>query len=344
MPDMLTHYTFAKERMMDVPDEYKQVVYLGTQGPDMFLCYGDSKRYGKTRKMVKEVKKFGSKCHNDDIAYTYPVMFEYAKNSPYKDMLFCYLDGLFMHYCVDSACHPYVCTKAGWVFPETDPNIYVRGHSMVEYGIDIVYPTRHNTFTIHPYDVLDCKEEYVKEISKMWDYFNKNTYKDECINEDTYFQGKQDYYYRMREQNKNRLLSYLKGVVFADKLTSDYYTHYMKKPLRKTRKFDFLNDKKETWKCLWDGQEHSESFEELMDQAFEKYKVTHSLVLRAKEGEDVKEDLIKFTNNINHTGYYCDYDYSKAIVSSPLPPDGYDIFGNKVTKFRLKHCRLYKRS
>jgi hypothetical protein len=52
--------------------------------------------------------------HDIDISRVYNELIKYANASSDKELLYSYIEGLFLHYSLDRECHPYIFAKAGY--------------------------------------------------------------------------------------------------------------------------------------------------------------------------------------------------------------------------------------
>jgi hypothetical protein len=114
MPAITTHYSFALEMGKLFPSAYPEARYLGAQGPDPFFFYGQFP--WKKRKNKKEIDAYGSLLHHIDIATrSTPLSSKFMRRREKdKELLFAYIEGLFLHYVLDRDCHPYIFPKAGF--------------------------------------------------------------------------------------------------------------------------------------------------------------------------------------------------------------------------------------
>src|SRR5574344_1735258 len=117
MPNAIVHYTFAKENVED-PSAHLDATFVGAQGPDPFFFYGVLP--GKKRPFKNDVQSLGGITQHGELAAPYSAMIAYALKSPQKSLLLAYIDGLFMHYAVDRACHPYIFYQSGFTDRPSD--------------------------------------------------------------------------------------------------------------------------------------------------------------------------------------------------------------------------------
>ena len=86
MPAILVHYTFALSAIPEEDIPFRDVVNLGSQGPDAFMAYGTVP--WKKREEVKKIRQWGHTMHALPVESVYLKMMEYADSSPHKDMLY----------------------------------------------------------------------------------------------------------------------------------------------------------------------------------------------------------------------------------------------------------------
>ena len=103
MPASYAHYRFGKLLLPNLPADVRQNVQrfrrmydMGLQGPDFFFFYNP---FVKTATV-----KLGSVFHHQ----TGQEFFQVACKAATSDAAKAYLYGLLAHYCLDTACHPFV--------------------------------------------------------------------------------------------------------------------------------------------------------------------------------------------------------------------------------------------
>jgi hypothetical protein len=177
MPNALTHYTFAKEVQLD-EGEHLDAAYLGAQGPDPFFFYGVISPLFRPKR--QDVNSLGGVTQHGDVVPPYKAMMDYARMSPDKELLFAYIDGLFMHYVVDSACHPYIFYSSGFTDrPEDTAAVhhhYNYSHMCLEVTIDFLLAHERGTFQRID-KVLALSSSDLKTISRMWRQVNQTVQK-----------------------------------------------------------------------------------------------------------------------------------------------------------------------
>ena len=168
MPSTLVHYTFALKHLHE-DFGYRDAILLGAQGPDPWEMYGQLPWCH--RKDAKTVRRMGRDTQLSPCEGNYRGFIEYALRSDDRDLLFAYIDGLLMHYCLDRACHPYVFWNTGFTDrPEDSPSVrqyYNFGHLFFERTLDVIISKREGTYG-RPNIALRCPKADVKAISSMW--------------------------------------------------------------------------------------------------------------------------------------------------------------------------------
>ncbi|MCR4561953.1 MAG: zinc dependent phospholipase C family protein [Bacilli bacterium] len=293
MPAILTHYTFAQEAIPECDKEYRDIVNLGTQGPDTFMAYG-STPWIKREEPVR-VRTFGHTMHRVDITETYLKMMEYASKQEDKDMLFAYINGILMHYCLDRIMHGYIFYRTGVDETGQLTGYYNWSHGFFEAVLDKIFAKKKGTYQKLSKCIKCHDEEQVKSISKMWHYASPVASKEE------------DFY-----------ISYI-DFVGAENLL--WTPHGLKRPLfrllgkykvaftqahpyhmGKFEKLDVLNERHTEWKNPATGVVHNDSVEEMYKQALEDFRKAHSLLMRFRDGEDIKDEFNSFVDNRDHEG------------------------------------------
>ncbi|MCL2190190.1 MAG: zinc dependent phospholipase C family protein [Defluviitaleaceae bacterium] len=112
MPGFLTHYLAGQAALIQLPDEInaivkgerQQIFTLGAQGPDIFFYYAPG--FARAR-----IRGIGTNIHDSGFAHFFMYMARINKhitNAEQKEVLFAYLAGFLVHYCLDVNAHPFV--------------------------------------------------------------------------------------------------------------------------------------------------------------------------------------------------------------------------------------------
>ena len=110
MPDLITHYLFAKEAMIkmnkqDQIQPYRALYDLGCNGPDFFFYYHILPWQSKTNK--EAIHHLGSLLHQRKINDFFECLFNAVKQDP-SSINYIYTIGYFAHYFLDRKAHPYI--------------------------------------------------------------------------------------------------------------------------------------------------------------------------------------------------------------------------------------------
>lgn len=299
MPALFTHNTFI-EKNTDQKDKYAKVRALGGQGPDVFFFYGYSL---VKRKKKSQRRYFGTYLHHINIADAYSFLLEYAAKQEEREMLYAYLKGVLMHYVMDRNCHPYIFYRTGFA-TESDSKVevdtYMNFHVKFEATLDTIYAKRNKTFK-HPRRFIKCPKKQVKVISKMF-YDLAKYLKYDDIDEFTFYTSYKD-------------LVFVESILYSPLGIKKFFIHHsflnnsfvdcMMSP-NKTKpfeKYDILNLQNSVWKDCVTGVERTESFEDLVENCKKELKIVDILIEKASNKENIRDEMTKFINNIDHDGF-----------------------------------------
>jgi hypothetical protein len=303
MPAIITHYTFALETMKDPSSPFKEAILVGAQGPDPFFFFGQYPF--KKRANAKEVDSFGTALHDMDIAPVYSELLKYAHASKDKDLLFAYIEGLFLHYSLDRECHPYIFSKAGYASePPEKKKHYSASHCRLESYIDILLGKEYGTFTYRTDKLLDLKEEELAKISAMWAVVNSLTLKNPYVDEETFRLALHDYRQVMHFVNtphrfKRGLIALLVG-----KDSQPYCMNFPSHFTESEAKLDFFNEAHAPWPAPATGEMRTDSFFDDWSKAEQDYQKVLPLLEKAKDGKDILKELTGFVGDIDHDGIH----------------------------------------
>lgn len=298
MPAVITHYTFAIETMLDPNDRYRAATLVGAQGPDPFFFYGQVPLH--KRKGSPEVDSFGSDLHHVELSAPYYHLIEIANKSPDKELLFAYIDGLFLHYCLDRNCHPYVFYMTGFPSKPEEKKKYGISHMYFETILDYLLGHEKGTFT-RPDVYLEMPKEDAEKIGAMWDEMNKMTLSKEHFDSKSFVYSLKDYKTALHSAFSKHGK---KKALFKKIFGSESHAWAMSYPqnLDDLKNIDFLNKSHAEWFDPVSGVSHKESFYDLMAKSAEDYVKVHALLLKAKNGVPVEGELKAFVNNVDHDG------------------------------------------
>jgi hypothetical protein len=301
MPNALVHYTFAKENVLDPSSSFLDATYVGAQGPDPFFFYGVLPLRNRPHK--KETQSLGGVTQHMEMPIPYAAMIEYAKKSPDKDILFSYIDGLFMHYSVDRCCHPYIFYNTGFTDRPTDSkqvqDYYNFSHMSLEVILDVIISKREGTFQPIA-NVIKIDKKELKAISKMWYMVNKDVQKVNFINEKSFYRSLIDYQgTEVIAHDPLGLKKPLFKAIFGR--YSFPYGLVMPRNLKRFDGIDFLNEAHKEW-LMPAGEKKKESFDNLLSEAKTIYEILHHLLKEAYEGKEYQNELNVIASHINHEG------------------------------------------
>ncbi len=292
MPAILTHYTFALKAIPEDLVPFRAVVNLGTQGPDTFMAYGTVP--WRKRKDPKKVRGWGHAMHNLPVESVYLPMMDYARGKEDEDVLYAYIDGILMHYCLDRLMHAYIFYRSGVDENGKLSGYYGWSHGAFEALLDKILAKREGTYG-PLYKCILTPEEQVKAISKMWAACAPTP-----LGEDDFYDSYVDFI------GAEKLLYTplgLKRPVFY--LLGKYSTPWAQSHPRSMKKYeamDVLNDGRAPWHNPATNELHNESAMELFGQALKDYEEVHRLVLDHKAGKDISKAFAKWTLNLDHEG------------------------------------------
>lgn len=319
MPAILTHYTFAKGLLKNCAKGYDEAIFIGTQGPDPFFFYGQLPWKRRSADHLK-VNAFGSFLHHTDIAPFYEKMMEIAsEDEENKDLYFAYIEGLWLHYCLDRACHAYIFPVSGFAFKKEDEKRYSVLHCYYETMLDSLISHKEGTYSTRPQKYLKINKKQLDAISLLWGKTNEATLKDPSIHKDSFALSLLDYRSVMRMTNTPHLCSKVFMRLLMGKNSQPASMNIPYSIPKKLKNVDFLNESHSTWLDMMSGEEHKESFYELMDKAKSDFLAILPIVERAKKGEDVLKELHEFVGVMCHDG--CDPTREKRFSSPRWPSD-----------------------
>lgn len=135
MPNIITHYLFAKkcfentnEQVKKCIEKYPREYVIGSNGPDFLFFYQffDSKK--------EWVRNIGNLLHSSKINEFYTLAIqeiEKCEDEAEKEAMIAYLAGHLCHWALDSRSHPYVFYRTG-----NYSDIHASMHHRLEYMID----------------------------------------------------------------------------------------------------------------------------------------------------------------------------------------------------------------
>lgn len=301
MPNLITHYTFAKDKIIDPSPKYVRATYLGAQGPDPFFYYGAISKI--KRPNAKDVNSLGGITQHMELTEPYCAMIEYALKSPDKDLLLAYIDGLFMHYSLDREVHPFVFYNTGFTDrPEDDEKTHLHynyGHMCFENILDLIVGKKEGTYRRGDFYLRLDKASLMK-ISEMWEATNRQVQHIASIKEDSFYLSVIDFRRVVRfAYSPLGIKKAILGLLFG----KESYPHGIAAPhnLKGFEGCDFLNEKHVEW-YMPAGARKRDSFYDLFDEAGRVYASLHAALLKASQGESYKKEIDIVGSHINHEG------------------------------------------
>jgi|GEM_PF-689035 hypothetical protein len=302
MPSAITHYTFAKHSLEDPLSAHADATFVGAQGPDPFFFYG-CVPFAR-RLHSKDVNRLGAVTQHMELTEPTMAMIRYAQASPQQALLFAYIDGLFMHYAVDRACHPYIFYFTGFTDRPTDSPVvqkyYNFSHLYMETLIDYLVGKQEGTFKRSDAYLRLSKKDALT-IGAMWTAVNQKVQHVPFVKGGTFYQSIKDYRRAVR-------LAWspfgLKKKAFKLVFGPHSFAWGLSAPknLKGFEGCDFLNENHSAWYFPSGGEAHHESFYDLLEEAKKTYLALHKALLKAQKGTDVAEEIERIGAHLNHEG------------------------------------------
>lgn len=297
MPAIATHYIFIND-LISKDDKYHDLISLAGQGPDPFFFYGFS--FSK-RQNKKEVQAFGTFLHHIDPSVVYNYMFEYVKrHQKHKEILLAFIKGFMFHYCLDRNAHPYIFYSSGFSNDSKEAKKYGLKHATFESYLDALEMKKHN-LKLSKKVMLNCNDKELKIVSKMFKYLALDLFNNKYIDELSYYNGVKDMRF---------VYSFLASPLKIKKILFMAFAHNtplnaMSDPLnvKKLEKYDIFNEKHNKWLNATNGNMRFESFFDLYENAKVDASKVCYIIDKFNNREDVKDNLTKFTYEINHDGF-----------------------------------------
>lgn len=295
MPALLTHYCLALEVFGEDADE---AAFVGSQGPDPFFFYG--RLPWKKREDSKTVPSFGTLLHRIDPADFYAKLLMRAAKSEDRAILKPYLEGLFLHYCLDRRAHPFIFYKSGQSTDPSKSHLYSISHMYYETFVDVLVARRYD-LKKNPDECLELSEDKALAISRLFMETEEEAKIAGDLPLDAFSGGVKDYktlerFLLSRHGIKKALITKVFGPASEPSALS-YPSSVEKIP-----HIDFLNESHGLWRDPVSGEEHHTDFYELMKEAELDYASFKEAIDKAYEGEDVTSLLKGLTKGLNHDG------------------------------------------
>ena len=284
--------------MLDPSEKFRAATIVGAQGPDPFFFYGQvplRKRKGK-----EQIDTFGSDLHHTELSVPYNTLIQIANKSPDKELLFAYIDGLLLHYCLDRVCHPYVFFMTGFTDKPAEKKKFSISHMYLETIIDLLLGKEKGTFAC-PDAFLDLPKEDALKIGAMWNEMNGVTLQKDFFTDKSFFLSLCDYKTALKAAFSK---TGKKKALFKKLFGSESHPWAMSYPqnLDDFKGIDFLNASHAEWFDPVSGDSHKESFYDLIELAAKDYQRVHELLIKAKSGAPIDDELRSFVAGIDHDG------------------------------------------
>ena len=275
MPDLITHYLFAKEAMIkmnkqDQIQPYRALYDLGCNGPDFFFYYHILPWQSKTNK--EAIHHLGSLLHQRKINDFFECLFNAVKQDP-SSINYIYTIGYFAHYFLDRKAHPYIFYFSG-VVDESNPStfIYKYWHKRFEVAIDenmLIEKEKTTIKQFHPARIIRAKEIPLDSLYSFLQPLYQKTFNYQIGKEDfndSIIQFEQDLKLLYSKKKwKKKIMLKVEKIFNIDPLVSTAMYSIEKENI------DFLNLEKKIWYDPCTKEIRNESFLELYDQALDEY-------------------------------------------------------------------------
>ena len=293
MPSSITHYLFAKSVLnSDITNE--SIFFLGAQGPDVFFFYGYHPLYKENKKLISS---FGTKLHDINIAAAYDFMHEYALNhEEHTEMIFSYIKGLFAHYTLDRATHPYIFYVTLFDNFEEQSKQYAFAHAYFETYVDNLFRKKCD-YVGNTFDMIKSKKSDLLILSEMYYELGKEMFPE--------FKLKKNSFYLAYKS-----MAFALKVLYSKKgYKKSFFETFMRKSLVNAMShpklvpdtilgLDILNESKKTWKNPVSGEKHNSTFAEMYKNGQDDFAKAITLL-----GTDNFHDLLRvFVINTDHRG------------------------------------------
>ncbi|MFI3116024.1 MAG: zinc dependent phospholipase C family protein [Clostridia bacterium] len=268
MADSYTHQRLAEEAIQNIEITDRNVLLLGSQGPDIFFFY---KVYKKTD---AEIRKIGTHMHNNK---TGEFLFNLRKNAT-SNIQKSYFYGFLCHYAVDLTIHPYV--------KYCEDTIYTmkNGHGYFEAGLDDYVANGNMKFA-------KISDDEAWEVSMLLKKSIFDTYQTD-LDMEIFTQAISDFYLikKMMRGNKN----FFKLAEKIMKVEESYYLSHIQPAVIK------LQTPKEKWYDTYKREWFSEDIDQILDRC--KQKCTE-FIMYAQKIDGEKIDYYQFHEVIGSLSY-----------------------------------------
>ena len=307
----MTHYAFAQVHVGDEVD--RDVVFLGAQGPDVFFFYGYTL---KRRPNVKAIQNFGTYLHHIDISSSYSFLLDDAhkKEGREREILLSFIRGLFLHYILDRNCHPYVFYRTGFAREEKDAKHFMASHAAFESHMDVLIADEYG-ISIAPIKAIEASSSKVALISRMFGRLASSMFKNEAIDEMSYYLAWKDM--KFCERTFHSPLGIKKALFRAFFPEGQVNAMSAPRTILDDDILDILNEKRATWKDCVSGEERHESMNDLFRAATIEVGALDGIL--ASGGSEAS--LKAFVRSIDHDGFAINATKKYFVSAWDLVPD-----------------------
>lgn len=284
MPAALSHHILALRALESLPDIRPEPFLLGAQGPDPFFYYATlpwGEQKGKER-----INGVGERLHHTDVSVPYSTIYERADEDGRS-----LVKGLWLHYCLDRAAHPYVFYRSGFDESGKLTGYYKFAHGKLEAYIDKLLAKKEGLYR-NPGRLFDFSRDELDRFSLLFEGIEGAEEGDYAASVGAFCHTER---FLFSHTGAKRVLFRLVG-----KYSLAYGMSYPAR-LRQAKELDVLNLSHSTWKVPETGEERTESFPDLLDEALRDFLRLYPLI----DHNDV-EGLSRFVGRIDHDGcHFC---------------------------------------
>lgn len=180
MPSSLTHHIFAQDALPIISkvfpfiEQHKDLVAVGTQGPDLFFFYGMVP--WRKRNDATLAHAAGSALHAMDPLDLFPPLWKKLASQPadLQELLASYLFGTMLHYLLDRTVHPYVFYRTGFDAQGALTAPFVYDHARLETAMDVAYVSyrKYNRNDYHPGKTLQANHAKMMHVGPFYAQLN----------------------------------------------------------------------------------------------------------------------------------------------------------------------------
>jgi hypothetical protein len=302
MPNIITHTLFAHDLMakmngLPLLQNNKQLVEIGSNGPDILFFHGLSP---KRRFQSSELSKMGSVLHDRHINDFYLSALKSIRNEndpAIKEQMIAYTCGHLCHWALDSTTHPYIFYRTGTCKGDS-AKVHHRFESLLD-AIVLKVKTGHTVSEMDISQICKPSTEQARAIVRVYipalnSIFDKDVAPHKIVEtlEDWQFMQK---VFHDPSGKKIKNLHRLEKLFGLQNLFSGYLV-----PNEPVDNYDLMNLLHKTWRNPATGQESDQSFFELYDEALAKAATAIDLFVQAIDDPQKEEAFLAFVDNANY--------------------------------------------